>query len=89
MMGIYIKGTDNCINDYRTPTLELSKYHKVWFNSESMMLGSWRGVTNLYRCMGNEFVWKLIRMGAGITEDQDPIKEKNMDYEIEYYDIIL
>ena len=90
MMGIYIKGTDNCINDYRTPTLELSKYHKVGFNSESMMLGSWRGVTNLYRCMGNEFVWTLIRMGADITEDQDPIEEKNMNYDgLSYYDMIL
>ena len=90
MMGIYIKGTDNCINDYRTPSLELSKYHKVGFNSESMMLGSWRGVTNLYRCMGNEFVWTLIRMGADITEDQDPIEEKNMNYDgLSYYDMIL
>ena len=87
ILGMYIKGRDNCINDYRTPSLELSKYHKVRLSIESMMLGSWRGATNLYRCMGNEFAWRLVWMGAGIIEDQDPIEEKNMDYGIEYYDI--
>ena len=82
LFGIYIKVKDFCYNDYSTPSLELSRYHEIGFNNETMRLGAWEGPNFVYRCLAcDEYIWKLVEIGGDTFGHQvEEIYDKdNMD----------
>ena len=82
LFGIYVKVKDSCFNGVNTPALELSRYHEIGFNKGTLQSGFWNRATDLYSCLGDDHIWKLVEIGAdtlglqynGIYEDH------NMEY---------
>ena len=82
MFGIYGKVKDSCFNGVNTPALELSRNHEIGFNKETLQSDFWNRVTHLYSCLGDEYIWKLVEIGADALglQDNEIYEGDNMDY---------
>ena len=82
LFGIYVKVKDSCFNGVNTPALELSRYHEIGFNKGTLQSGFWNRATDLYSCLGDDHIWKLVEIGADTLGLQynGIYEEDNMEY---------